>query len=151
MITFERNTWLGSPRAKVFPFFSDAMNLQALTPDWVHLQVLTPAPIQVRQGTTIEYKMRIRGFPFYWQSEITVWEPISRFIDEQRRGPYKVWIHEHRFEDRDGGTLATDRVTYATAGGRFVERIIVGAQLRRIFDYREQRLKEMFGSYATGP
>ena len=67
-----------------------------------------------------------------------------RFVDEQRRGPYKVWIHEHLFEERDGGTLIKDHVTYATAGGRIIERWIVGPELRRIFAYRERRLKEIF-------
>jgi ligand-binding SRPBCC domain-containing protein len=144
MTTFECTFWLAAPREKVFSFFADAFNLQTITPDWVHFKVVTPPPIEIRQGTVIEYRLRIRGLPFVWLSEITAWEPTTRFVDEQRRGPYKVWIHEHRFEDRGGGTEVIDRVTYATAGGRLVERFVVGPDLRRIFAYRERRLKQIF-------
>ena len=137
---------LPRPRAEVFDFFSNAKNLQVLTPPWLHFEILTAEPIELHAGTLIDYRLRLHGVPIRWQSEITVWEPPLRFVDEQRRGPYRVWIHEHRFEERAGGTLATDRVQYDHFGGRVVNRLLVARDLERVFSFRRRALLEMFGS-----
>jgi len=76
----------------------------------------------MRVGTLIDYRLRVHGLPLRWQSEITVWEPQRRFVDEQRRGPYRLWLHEHTFELRDGGTLCRDHVRYAVAFDILVHR-----------------------------
>lgn len=64
-------------------------NLAILTPPWLRFSILTPGPIQMKQGALIDYRLRPRGIPIRWQSEITAWEPPHRFVDEQRRGPYR--------------------------------------------------------------
>lgn len=116
-ILFECELLVPRPRSEVFSFFADAQNLQALTPPWVHFRILTTCPIKMGKGCLIDYKLRIHGLPVRWQTEITAWEPPFRFVDEQRRGPYQLWVHEHVFEDRPGGTLVLDRVRYAVLGG----------------------------------
>ena len=136
--------WVARPREEVFPFFADARNLEAITPPLVRFAILTPSPIEMRVGLRIDYRLRVRGLPLRWQSEITAWEPPNRFVDEQRRGPYRVWIHEHTFEERDGGTLALDRVRYAVPGCGLIERFFVRPHLRQIFAYRQTRLGEIF-------
>jgi ligand-binding SRPBCC domain-containing protein len=88
----------------------------------------------------------VRGVPLRWRSEITAWEPPRRFVDEQRRGPYRLWIHEHTFEALDGGrTLCDDRVRYAVPGGGLANRLLVAPDLRRIFAHRARKLRERFG------
>lgn len=141
---FETELWLPRPRAQVFEFFSDAGNLERITPDWLSFSILTPQPIPMRKGAMIDYRLRIRGIPVRWTTEITAWEPPVRFVDEQRRGPYRVWIHEHTFEERDGGTLARDRVQYSAPGGWLVERLVVRSDVERIFRFRQERLLELF-------
>jgi ligand-binding SRPBCC domain-containing protein len=92
-------------------------------------------------GTLIDYRLRLFGAPVRWRTEITVWEPPCRFVDVQVRGPYRQWIHEHRFEERVGGTWMRDRVDYAVPGGwleSLVDRWLVAPQLRVIFDYRKR-------------
>lgn len=136
--------WLPQPPEEVFPFFADAGNLERLTPPSLRFRILTPPPIEMAVGTLIDYRIRLRGIPMRWQSEITVWEPPHRFIDEQRRGPYRLWVHEHTFDARDGGTLATDIVQYAVFGGAIVQRLFVASELARIFEYRNAVLKDYF-------
>ena len=140
---------LPRPRDEVFPFFADAGNLERLTPPWLRFEVLTPLPIEMRRSAVIEYRLRLRGLPVRWRSEITAWEPPFRFVDEQRRGPYRVWVHEHRFEERAGRTLVSDRVRYAVPGGPLLEgpvnRLLVRPDLDRVFAYRCAVLVRLFG------
>jgi ligand-binding SRPBCC domain-containing protein len=140
----ESELWLPRPLDEVFAFFSNAHNLDRITPPWLHFQVLTPPPIPMHVGQRIDYRLRVRGVPIRWQSEITAWEPPHRFVDEQRRGPYRAWIHEHTFEAQDGGTLARDLVQYAVLGGALVNRLFVARDVERIFAFRSEMLREIF-------
>ena len=149
--TLTNELWLPQSPDEVFPFFADAANLERLTPPSLRFQILTPPPIEMAVGTLIDYRIRMRGIPMRWQSEITVWEPPYRFVDEQRRGPYRLWVHEHIFipqggTPQDGGTLARDIVQYAVLGGAIVQRLLVASELRRIFDYRNAALREYFAA-----
>ena len=142
--TLTNELWLPHQPQDVFPFFADAFNLERLTPPSLGFQVLTLPPIEMKVGTLIDYRVRLRGVPMRWQSEITEWEPPHRFVDEQRRGPYRLWIHEHTFTPQDGGTLAKDTVRYAVLGGAIVQRLFVASELKRIFNYRNGALKDYF-------
>ena len=148
---FRSRALLLRPPDEVFPFFADARNLEYLTPPWLRFGMLTPSPVEMRPGTLIDYRLRVRGVPLRWRSEITAWEPPYRFVDEQRRGPYRLWIHEHRFEETDyGGSLADDVVRYAVPGGWLADRLLVRRDLERIFDYRRRVLRDLFGSAPRG-
>jgi ligand-binding SRPBCC domain-containing protein len=136
---------LPRPLAEVFSFFGDAGNLQELTPPFLHFRVLTPRPIEMKPGTLIDYRIRLHGIPVGWTTKITVWEPPHRFVDDQLRGPYRLWHHEHTFEEVEGGTLCADRVRYAVLGGALVNRLLVERDVRKIFAYRHQRLQQLFG------
>ena len=136
--------WLPQSRPEVFEFFADHSNLQAITPDFVHFQVLTPPPVQMRVGTRIDYRLRVHGLPIRWRTEITAWEPPLRFVDEQMRGPYRRWIHEHTFEEHNGGTLVKDKVRYAVWGGWLVEKLFIRRDVENIFAFRERKLTERF-------
>lgn len=125
---------------EVFNFFGNAHNLERLTPPFLRFEILTPDPIILRQGTLIDYRLSLRGIPVRWRSEITVWEPNHRFVDTQVKGPYRWWVHEHRFEPADGGTLMTDRVEYGVLGGALVNYLLVEPELRRIWEYRDQEI-----------
>jgi hypothetical protein len=140
---FETEQWLPLPTQDVFDFFADAFNLELLTPPWLQFRVITPAPIAMQQGTVIDYRLRLRGIPVRWESQVTVWEPPYRFVDEQLRGPYRRWVHHHTFVESDGGTLARDHVDYAVPGGVLVRKLLVERDLRKIFQYRQQKLREV--------
>ncbi len=147
MKTFDLRTslWLPKPLSDVFPFFADAANLEALTPPWVNFKILTKPPIPMHEGAKIDYTIRVRGLPLRWQTKITAWEPPYRFVDEQIRGPYSRWVHEHRFREEDGQTLCEDHVNYAPIGGSLMNWLFVGRDVERIFAYRQERMTAIFG------
>jgi len=142
--------WLPRPIDEVFEFFGDAGNLEAITPPWLHFQVLTPRPIAMRAGTLIDYRLRLHGLPLFWRTEIAVWEPPYRFVDQQLRGPYRLWHHLHTFEEQNGGTLCKDVVDYAFFGGPIVHSLLVKRDLEQIFTYRGERMKMLLAQEAQG-
>ena len=143
---FEAETYLARARSEVFPFFAEARNLQTLTPPWLKFEVLTPSPIILRPGALIDYRITVHGIPILWRTEITEWDPPHRFVDVQLSGPYTLWHHTHTFEERDGGTVCADRVRYRPRGGALIHWLFVRRDVQRIFQYRQQRLNELFGS-----
>jgi ligand-binding SRPBCC domain-containing protein len=149
--SYRAELWLPQPRPVVFAFFAEARNLEAITPPWLNFEVLTPAPIALRPGARIDYRLRLHGIPFRWQTEITAWEPPCRFIDSQRKGPYRRWVHTHTFTERDGGTWCTDDVSYAVPGGALIERLFVRRDVERIFAFRAAALRRRFGARDGAP
>jgi len=139
------------PIAQVFAFFSDAHNLAEITPPWLRFEVLTPAPIAMQVGTRIDYRLRIRGIPISWQSEITAWVPPRYFMDEQRRGPYRLWRHTHTFEETAAGTVVGDEVEYAVWGSSVVNTLFVRRDIEKIFAYRAERLDALFHRKNNNP
>ncbi|MGZ4844937.1 MAG: SRPBCC family protein [Candidatus Angelobacter sp.] len=133
---------------EVFAFFSRAENLEVLTPPWLNFKILEVTPPPLRQGTLINYSLRVHGIPLRWTSEIIEWEPPHRFVDLQLRGPYKLWRHEHRFEARDGGTLISDAITLALPVGilgQLAYKIKVRSDVQEIFAFREKKIRTLFG------
>ena len=141
--------WIPLPRDPVFAFFSDAFNLERITPAILKFRVLTPAPIEMRPGALIDYRLSLHGLPMQWQSEITEWKPPTSFADRQRRGPYREWYHAHTFEDRDGGTFVHDIVRYRLIGPNLLTRpvnaLLVAPDTRRIFTFRHAALERSLG------
>ena len=143
--------WVPRTPDEVFPFFSDARNLEKITPEFLKFQVLDVSPEPVREGTISNYKLSLRGIPMHWQSVIESWTPGRAFVDRQTRGPYHVWHHTHEFEPARGGTILRDRVRYAVPLGPLGELVAGGfvrRDVERIFAFRHARIEEMFGSAA---
>jgi ligand-binding SRPBCC domain-containing protein len=135
-----REQQLPAPPEHVFPFFGDALNLEAITPPWLGFRVVTPQPIEMRPGALIDYRLKLHGVPIRWRTTIAAWDPPRRFVDVQLSGPYAIWHHTHDFEPLEGGgTLMRDTVRYALPLGPLgavAHRLVVRADLERIFDYR---------------
>jgi len=142
--TFSSQQIIRAPLAEVFRFFSDAANLERLTPPWLGFEVLTPVPIEMAPGALIDYRLRWRGVPLRWRTEIEIWEPTHRFVDRQIHGPYRLWRHEHLFEEHRGGTMVKDRIEYAAIGGRLAHWLAVDRDVETIFAYRRQALESVF-------
>lgn len=133
--------------AQVFPFFAAAENLARITRRELGFQIRTPGPIHMAEGTLIEYTIRLWGIPMRWQTRIAAWDPPTMFVDEQLRGPYRTWVHTHRFRPTlDGkGTIVEDEVVYTLPFG-WAGRIaapLVRRQVDRIFQFRQQEVRRL--------
>ena len=132
-----------APLEVTFAFFSDASNLERLTPGWVQFSIVTPLPIAMRAGLEIDYRIRLHGVPLAWRSRIDVWEPGRWFVDRQIAGPYLWWRHEHRFEEAGCATRVIDEVEYLPRAAWITARL-VRRDVERIFRYRQQALQQIF-------
>jgi ligand-binding SRPBCC domain-containing protein len=144
IFTFDSHLYLPVPIDTVFPFFAEARNLELLTPPFLHFNIVTNAPIVMARGARIQYRLKLRGIPITWESEITAWEPPHRFVDEQVRGPYRLWKHQHTFVERDAGTDISDHVDYAVWGGSLMNSLLVAPDVKKIFEYRRSKIDELF-------
>lgn len=144
----EREQIIPRPREEVFRFFSDAANLERLTPAFLRFSIISPKPIAMRTGALIDYRILLFGVPVRWRTRIEEFEPGRRFVDLQLSGPYRFWRHTHEFFDHPGGTRMTDRVEYEVPLGPLgvlAREVFVGRTLERIFDYRRDTVADIFG------
>lgn len=140
---------LPRPVDVIFPFFADAYNLEKLTPEFLKFHVLTPSPIDMKSGAQIRYKLKVRGVPIKWKTNILDWDPPRKFIDNQDSGPYTLWHHTHTFEPtpEGTGTVCTDTVRYQPKGwllAGLVNRFFVQNDVENIFRYRFKQLERIF-------
>lgn len=139
--------------AEAWDFFANPLNLDKLTPPEMAFANLYPldAPA-VYPGMLIVH--RVSPLPLVkltWVTEITHVDHGRRFVDEQRTGPFAMWHHIHEFEEIEGGTLVRDILYYALPFGilgRIAHAVQAGKKVNAVFDYRKQRLAELFGTLA---
>lgn len=84
------------------------------------------------------------GIPFRMTSRVTELDRPTRFVDEQVRGPFRRFRHEHVFEAGGAGTVMTDRITLdAPLGplGWLVERAVLGRYLQQLIEERNRYLR----------
>ena len=130
-------------------FFSSPKNLKIITPEYMGFEVLFEIPEKMYAGLMIEYEVKpLLGIPMKWITEITHVDEMKFFVDEQRKGPYRIWHHEHHFKQVENGIEMTDIVSYEIPFGvlgKIAQPLIVKNKLKQIFDYRFQKVEELFG------
>ncbi len=133
-------------------FFSDPNNLFAMTPPSLNLKLTNKLHFpEMYPGQIITYRVKpLLGIPLFWLTEITHVEENRFFVDEQRRGPYSLWHHQHHFVPVDGGVQMTDIVHYQLPFGplgSMAQTVIVKKELHKIFTFRYQKIIELFGPW----
>jgi len=145
----ERQQIIPCPRAETFAFFSDAFNLERITPSFLRFRILTPSPINMETGTLIEYRLALFGAPINWRTVIESWIPEESFVDRQIKGPYAYWRHTHTFDVKGPRqTLMQDRVEYSiplAILGRVAHGLFIKRWLNEIFDYRAVMTAHLLG------
>jgi ligand-binding SRPBCC domain-containing protein len=131
-------------------YFSSPNNLKEITPKNMGFIIKTDLPGKMYEGMMIEYIVTpLLGIPMNWITEIKAVKEGVFFIDEQRKGPYKIWHHEHHFKAVEGGVEMTDIVSYEVPFGilgKLAHPFIVRPKLEQIFNYRTQKINEIFPS-----
>lgn len=141
----ERTQFIPKKPDEVFSFFKKPENLEQLTPKSLGFKILTPSPIEMKEGAVIDYTINLLGMPVRWTTLITDYKPNESFQDVQIRGPYSYWHHTHRFKAVNGGTEMTDEVIYALPLGpigNLAHTLFVKSNLQQIFDYRHKTISE---------
>ena len=140
--------------AEAWAYFSRPENLNEITPPDLSFTILSELPDRVYAGLMICYRLGIYpGVKVNWVTEITHVAPPHYFVDEQRRGPYSMWHHEHHFREVNGGVEMTDIVHYQLPFGwlgDMLHGLLVAPKLTAIFDYRRKALTEQFDSVTGG-
>ena len=147
---FKREQFIQEPIESVWDFISSPKNLKTITPDYMGFDITTEnLPEKMYEGMIISYKVSpLIGIKTTWVTEITHVEENRYFVDKQRIGPYKLWHHQHFLEEKEGGTLMIDIVSYSPPFGfigSLLNIIAIRKKLTEIFDYRTQVLNELFG------
>jgi ligand-binding SRPBCC domain-containing protein len=151
----EREQVIPRSRSETFAFFSDAFNLERITPSALRFRIMTRPPVVMAAGTLLEYRLSLFGISFYWKTKIESWTPEQSFVDVQLSGPYSFWRHTHAFEELGpDSTLMRDRVEYRLplgvlgriAGAAFVRRM-----LDKIFDYRAEMTARLLATSSDAP
>jgi ligand-binding SRPBCC domain-containing protein len=143
-----RRQKIAAEMKSVWHFFSTPSNLNALTPPDLRFRIIGKLPLEMYQGQIIEY--RVQFVPRVWTKWLTEIRHVEQnhyFVDEQRIGPYQLWYHEHLFQDNNGTVTMEDRVTYSVGYGPIgdaLNAIWIQGTLNRIFDYRAQKIDEIF-------
>lgn len=137
---------------QIWDFISAPKNLKRITPDYMGFDINSShVGEKMYPGMMISYTVKlIFNLKMNWVTEITQVQEKAFFIDEQRVGPYKIWHHEHRISEIDGGVLMTDLITYKPPFGfigKLANRLVIKEKLNEIFVYRENALIEIFGTY----
>ena len=136
-------------REVLWKFISVPQNLNKITPPDMAIEIIGEPPEKTYAGLLLEYRVKVPLLGWStWLTEIKYVEEGVSFMDEQRVGPYKLWLHTHKLEDVDGGTRMTDDIRYLVpfgAIGLLANAVFVGRTLRRIFDYRRVKMEEIFG------
>lgn len=129
-------------------FFSTPENLNMITPEDLTFEVTSPLPEKIYEGLIITYRIRpMLKIPLNWCTEITHVREHAFFVDEQRKGPYNIWHHEHHFKAVEGGVLMTDLLHYdigKSIFGWIAGKIFVHRKVKEIFAFRYKVLESHF-------
>ena len=148
MIKLKQEQFLSITLDEAWKFFASPKNLNEITPDDMVFEIISDLPETMYAGLLINYRLKpILNIPIDWCTEITHIKEKEYFVDEQRKGPYRIWHHEHQFKTVEGGVLMTDILHYDIGKwflGIIAGKLFVNKKVKRIFEYRYKILESYF-------
>ena len=149
---FKKKQFINLPINEVFDFFSNPVNLEKVTPQYLNFKINTKLPLVMGKGKYFNYQLRVRGISMKWISLISLYNPPHCFIDEQIKGPYSSWQHIHTFMEKNGGTSINDFVKYSLPLGfigKIINSIWIKKDLDAIFKYRQKIIEKTLKSFSN--
>ncbi|MFC1843534.1 hypothetical protein ACFLZ5_01940 [Thermodesulfobacteriota bacterium] len=147
MYTLYREQYVTAMLASAWNLLKNPANLDLITPEDLQFQIVSPVPQEMFNGLIIEYRIKTPWFGEHtWVAEIKHIKAMHSFVDEQRLGPYTFWYHYHQIDAEEGRIKLTDRVYYEIPYGIFgkiIHFLFIRKTLKRIFDYRKEKLEEL--------
>lgn len=143
---YKVSQWLPVSKDKAFAFFSKAENLESITPDWLKFKIVYKSSENIEKGTVLKYKLKLKGIPISWVTEIMDWTPSDSFVDNQNKGPYALWYHSHNFTEMAGGTLIEDEILYKAPFpviGEIANKIMISKDVENIFKHRAKVIERV--------
>jgi ligand-binding SRPBCC domain-containing protein len=148
MPVFVHSSIIEASVEEVFGFHERPDAFDLLTPPELGIRVLRrEGGLAAGAETLIEMPLLPflpRLFRIEWLARHTEYRPPFLFRDEQVRGPFHYWRHEHRFEAVGAQTKLTDFITFHLPGGVMADWLgapLVRFQLRRLFAFRHMMTK----------
>jgi hypothetical protein len=138
---FVKESILSAPPEAVFGFHELPDAFERLTPAGSAVEVRSAATTLRPSTEVVRFTKRLLAIPFDFEMVHTVYRPPGLFVDEQLRGPFSYWRHEHSFVGGgwagDPATLLRDRITFAhplLVPGNFAVKL----PLARLFEQRHE-------------
>ncbi len=149
MFIFEQRQEIDKELYEIFPFFEKPENLGEITPTWINFKINGNKKMKMQENAEFNYTIKMYGIPIRWKTLITKYEPPYLFVDVQKKGPYKKWIHHHHFEEKGGKTIMIDKVEYDLYGGpikKLINKLFIERSVKKIFQFRKEVIKKKFGN-----
>lgn len=146
MLNIHREQIVSKNIKEVFEFFEKPENLSVITPNWIKFRIMTKSPLEMKTGAEFDYRIYLMGVPLKWKTVIAKYEPPYKFVDIQKKGPYKLWVHTHTFEAIENGTKITDNIDYELYGGpvgNLINSLYVKHNLKAIFNFRKNKINHL--------
>ncbi len=137
-------------KAAAWNFFSDPKNLSKITPKEMNFVIHSDiSNNKTYPGQIICYTVSpLFNIPLNWVTEITHVSEPDFFVDEQRKGPYKLWHHQHHFIEKENGVEMIDILHYEIPFGfvgNFLNHLFIEKKIKEIFSFRNKALNKIFG------
>ncbi|HUQ95048.1 MAG TPA: SRPBCC family protein [Bryobacteraceae bacterium] len=145
MLRYEKSVWINAPVERVWAFHERDDIFDLLNPPGENIQILSRKG-KLHTGSRVEFKIPVAG-PIHirWLALHVAHEVNHHFVDEQIRGPFRYWKHEHIFEPETGGARLTDRVTFSLPLSPFNDWLFGGLakmRLNKLFEHRHTVTKQ---------
>ena len=154
MYTLSREQYVNTTLSAAWDLLKNPANLDLITPEDLQFHIVSPIPRTMFNGLIIEYRINIPWFGKHaWIAEIKHIKEMHSFVDEQRLGPYRFWYHYHQLDAEAGRIKLSDKVYYEVPFGlfgRIIHFLFIRQTLKRIFDYRKEKLAEILQTSHPG-